>query len=442
MQEKKTMLYIKGMHCASCEILVKGTFSEFKNITNIQADHYKKEVVVTYTGTLNREGLNKALHEFGYEIGDKKDAEEPYMKRLTDAAVLACLMFIGFYLAQELHLIPQFETNTGAGLTYTSVLILGLIASTSTCMATSGALFLSVIGRSKEKNITKGVLFNLGRVLSYGLFGLIAGFIGLSFSQSPVLSVGLQAVVGAGMILIALDMLNLFSLSSLIPIPFRESLFEKLERNVSSRPYQASFTLGAITYFLPCGFTQSVQLYALGLGNPVQSALLMMVFAIGTIPALMAISSVSAFTKTSWYPYFTKIVAVLLLLVGLSSFNTVVYRAGIKLPTLASAEQPAEVKDQNIVEKDGVQIASMTVNSSGYYPNTFTIKKGVPVRWEIKGENVFGCQGFLVMPGMGIQKTLAAGKNVIEFTPDKEGELGFSCSMGMYRGRFIVVGNT
>jgi plastocyanin domain-containing protein len=43
------------------------------------------------------------------------------------------------------------------------------------------------------------------------------------------------------------------------------------------------------------------------------------------------------------------------------------------------------------------------------------------------------------MPKYGISKSLRAGENIITFTPTQTGEIPFSCSMGMYRGKFIVV---
>ena len=48
---------------------------------------------------------------------------------------------------------------------------------------------------------------------------------------------------------------------------------------------------GAATFFLPCGFTQAVQLYALSTGSPVSAGLTMAVFAVGTSPGLLALAS-------------------------------------------------------------------------------------------------------------------------------------------------------
>jgi len=45
----------------------------------------------------------------------------------------------------------------------------------------------------------------------------------------------------------------------------------------------------------------------------------------------------------------------------------------------------------------------------------------------------------LIIPSLKIQKQLQPGENIIEFTPQKVGDLPFSCSMGMYTGVFHVV---
>lgn len=89
--------------------------------------------------------------------------------------------------------------------------------------------------------------------------------------------------------------------------------------------------------------------------------------------------------------------------------------------------------------KNGVQELEMKVVSSGYSPNYFVVKKGIPVKWKIIGENVFGCQAYFVIPKLGIQKILQPSENLIEFTPTKTGFVNFSCGMGMYRGRIEVV---
>lgn len=96
-------------------------------------------------------------------------------------------------------------------------------------------------------------------------------------------------------------------------------------------------------------------------------------------------------------------------------------------------------KPATSIKKDEVQIIQMTESANGYTPNAFTIKKGVPVRWEIEASSDRTCASALLVPDYQIRAFLTPGKNVIEFTPQKIGEIGFSCSMRMFTGTFKVI---
>ena len=95
--------------------------------------------------------------------------------------------------------------------------------------------------------------------------------------------------------------------------------------------------------------------------------------------------------------------------------------------------------DLNVSLKNGIQIVSMTESARGYLPNSFTINKGVPVRWEIESTSDRTCASVVLLPDYKIRAFLKPGKNVVEFTPEKTGPIKFSCSMGMYTGTFNVI---
>jgi sulfite exporter TauE/SafE len=422
-------------------------FREVENIKEVNADFKTQKVEVKYAGKIDADVLNAKVKVYGYEVmmNDERLTindfqRESMLKRLTDVGVIAIILFIVYAIAKEAKLIP--DINLAGNLNYVSVFILGIVASTSTCMATSGALFLATVGK-KNPNFVSAISFNFGRVLSYGLFGFLAGFIGNFLIINLKIGSALTLFVSLFMVLLGLDMARVISLGSLLPTGLTKHLFERLEHRLIKHPKKTAFFLGAITYLLPCGFTQTVQVYALGLASPVQSALTMMIFALGTVPSLLLIGYFSSFIYTEhgrsaqskYYPYFMKVVGVLVLVIGLSYFSNFLSLYGININFLTANYQ---LPTTNSVIQNGFQTVRMNVNSYGYSPNLFALKKGVPVKWVINGENVFGCQGYLVAPKLGIQKALAYGENIIEFTPDEEGTINFSCGMGMYRGRFEV----
>jgi sulfite exporter TauE/SafE len=83
------------------------------------------------------------------------------------------------------------------------------------------------------------------------------------------------------------------------------------------------FLMGAFTFFLPCGFTITAQGLALISGNAIQGALIMTLFALGTLPTLLFIglSSVKFLQKPHLSEKFLKIAGVLVLFFALYNIN-------------------------------------------------------------------------------------------------------------------------
>ncbi len=449
------------MHCPSCEILITDKFKEMPNVTQVKSDFKKQEAEVYFSGHLDQDIINKKIQPYGYEIGNRAndvENQESLFKKIFEALVIAAGLALIYLIAKEINFIPPI--NIVGNLNLITVLFLGLVASISTCMATSGALFLSTVrinenvilasdqrervqNQKKDSGVAllprmtglkQAIFFSLGRIISYAIFGFIAGLVGNVIIINFKFGSGLTLLAAVFMILLGLDMLKIVSFAAVIPFGATSNIFRKLEHALIKDPHKSAFFLGAITYFLPCGFTQAIQVYALGLASPWQSALTMAVFALGTAPAILFIGSLRGLLKSTFYQYFMKIVAVGVLILGLYYAGNFFSLYGVNIGfNKINKGTDLEVKIEN-----GKQIINMEVVSSGYVPNYFTVKKGIPVKWMIDGKNVFGCQGYFVVPSLGIQKALDAGENLIEFTPKDSGFINFSCGMGMYRGRIEV----
>ncbi len=431
---KKT-LYIKGMHCPSCEVLITDKFKEMPNVSVVRSNFQKQEAEVYFTGHLDQDTVNKKIQSFGYEIGSREgdhEIEEPIGKKIIEASLIAVGLGLIYLIAKETNILPSI--NITGNLNLLTVLFLGLVASVSTCMATSGALFLSTIGK-KTNNLKQAVYFSLGRIISYAFFGFIAGLVGSVIITNLKFGTGLTLLAAIFMILLGLDMLRILSFATIIPFGVTSNIFRKLEHSLIKDPHKSAFFLGMITYFLPCGFTQATQVYALGLASPWQSALTMAVFALGTAPAIIFIGSLRGLLKSTFYQYFMKTVAVGVLILGVYYASNFFSIYGINFGF--NKIDKGVYSDVKIL--NGKQIINMDVVSSGYIPNYFSVKKGIPVKWIVNGKNVFGCQGYFVVPSLNIQKALEPGENIFEFTPKDPGFINFSCGMGMYRGRIEII---
>ena len=91
--------------------------------------------------------------------------------------------------------------------------------------------------------------------------------------------------------------------------------------------------------------------------------------------------------------------------------------------------------------KPEAQKFALTVtNERGFYPNTFTVKKGTPVEVEIDAKvPLGGCMSVMVVAPYDVTLPLKLGKSTLEFTPTKTGTVYATCSMGIEMLKFAVV---
>ena len=90
------------------------------------------------------------------------------------------------------------------------------------------------------------------------------------------------------------------------------------------------------------------------------------------------------------------------------------------------------------VSASGAQEVAITVKG-GYTPDVIVVQKGRPVRLIFTRQESSACSEKVLFPDFNQNALLPEGEQVtLEFTPDKAGEYGFQCQMGMLRGKLIV----
>ncbi|MDO8559490.1 MAG: sulfite exporter TauE/SafE family protein, partial [bacterium] len=342
------------------------------------------------------------------------------------------------------------------GMSYGVVFLIGLVAAVSSCIAVTGGLLLAVAAKYNEQHphlsgaqrFRPHLFFNAGRVVSYTVLGGVVGALGSMLTFTPAMTGYLTLGVSVVMIALGLQLLKIFPWAARLQLKPPKFLAHRIHALSDSGHPAGPALLGAGTFFLPCGFTQALQLYVLSQGDWRRGALTMFVFSLGTLPALLSLGVVSSFARGGFQRYFLKFSGAVVLLLGLWNINNGLTLAGfnVQIPGFSGVEKAVatvreEWTDPNVTFNGKEQVVKMDVVSAGYRPARFTIRQNVPVRWEINGINTYGCQSVILMPKLNITKYVQQGKNVLEFTPTTAGELPFHCSMGMYRGSFTVVPN-
>lgn len=449
------MILIKGMHCRSCEILIEDELMKLHGVKKAIVSEKRGVAEIYYKGFLEEEKIEKAVCSAGYTIGvnEQKPLLSKHMQDYVDLGIAFLILVLLYLIGDTLGL---FNLSLKGGGNYGSlpiVLLVGLTAGVSTCMALVGGLVLAASARFVEKHPQATLLqkfkphlfFNAGRIISFFVLGGVIGYAG-SFFQLSTTTLGLLTIsVGAVMVLMGLQLTEIFprlnGLQFTLPKGISRALGIK-EQSEKEYSHKNAFIMGASTFFLPCGFTQAMQLFAISSGSPITGALTMGIFALGTAPGLLGIGGLTSMVKGAFTKPFFKFAGLVVIFMAIFNISNGLNLSGIDVSAFINPKiTTSTLNDPNVTMENGVQIVKMTQTSSGYSPNSFTIKKDIPVKWIVTSEDAFTCAASIVSSKLGIRKNLEAGENIIEFTPTEAGQVRFTCSMGMYSGVFNIVGS-
>ena len=159
-------------------------------------------------------------------------------------------------------------------------------------MAVVGGLLLSMsasFAKDGDK-IKPQVMFHLGRIVSFFILGGFIGAIGSVFQLSTFGTFILSFIIAIVMLILGLNLLDVFPWAKILQ-PGMPKFLSKHALGMSKLNHTLTpLLVGIATFFLPCGFTQSMQIYTLSTGNFLEGALIMLSFALGTLPVLALIS--------------------------------------------------------------------------------------------------------------------------------------------------------
>ena len=325
----KKRFAVQGMTCSSCEVLIERKLHKVPNVEKVNVSRARGEAVVECSSDISLHELQDALQGEKYILSEEHElisAKKTSLKRYAEIGAAA--LFIGalYLIFKQFNLLPDsFGVTDNMG--YGFVFILGLIAATSTCLAVSGGLLLAIAQKHAEKypsltgwqKFQPHIYFNVGRIVSYTFLGGLVGLLGSFLTISSFLTGVITIAASVLMIIIGIQLLHV--------IPGLNKIQLKMPKFIAHRLYDAShegnapnratsFLFGGATFFLPCGFTQALQLYVLGTGNFMTGALTMLAFSLGTLPSLAGIGAFSSFAKGSVQRHFMTFAAVLVIILG------------------------------------------------------------------------------------------------------------------------------
>lgn len=300
---KTYTFHVNGMHCNACVLMIDSELEELHQVEKVTASLKKHQVEVTgdfgdKSPEQIAEELSRPLEKHGYSITVEKRAVQKNWSEFIYAIPIATAFAVLFAWLQKSGVVNLVDTSE---MSYGTAFLIGVIASVSTCMAVVGGLILSMSASYAKTGdaIRPQILFHIGRIVSFFILGGIIGVIGSAFALNQTGTFILSLLIGLVMLVLGLNLLEVFHFTKKIQ-PAMPKFISRHVIGISK--FNHRFTpiiVGIATFFLPCGFTQSMQIYTLSTGNFLSGGLTMLAFAIGTLPVLALISFSSFSIKNS-----------------------------------------------------------------------------------------------------------------------------------------------
>lgn len=332
---KTLTLHVSGTHCASCKILIEDCLNEQSCVNNARVN-LKQEIVEFETDSdqapeVITHILTEKIQSHGYKLSLEKFAKEEQSNAdIWKAIPIGLAFLVLFFLLQKSGIL---NLGIGGQTTPATSFVIGLIASVSSCLAIVGGLVLSLSAKVLQDKVSDSktfILFHTGRLVSFavlgGVLGVVGSAIGINFTFTAILGL-LAALV---MVFLGLNLVGVFAKNKIALPAGIFNFFRRMEHKTYT-----PLIIGFSTFFLPCGFTQSMQVSALGSGSFMSGLLIMLAFALGTLPMLVLLSFGSAsFAQGRYAPLFFKSAGVVVLGLGLFALLAGLAGLGIISPVI------------------------------------------------------------------------------------------------------------
>ncbi|MDT7827449.1 sulfite exporter TauE/SafE family protein [Pricia sp. S334] len=200
-----------------------------------------------------------------------------------------------------------------------SAIILGLMGSLH-CVGMCGPIaFMLPVDRSNNlKKFGQVFLYHFGRLMAYGIIGLVFGLLGkglyvFGMQQNLSIAIGFLMIL---IVLIPYKTLNRYNLSKPV-YKIISKVKNRLGKELKKKTSDTFLTIGFLNGFLPCGLVYMALFGAIAMGGALQGSLYMMLFGLGTIPLMTAAIYFSSVLKGGLRRNVQKLIPVFVVCIGL-----------------------------------------------------------------------------------------------------------------------------
>lgn len=455
----KKIINIKWMHCISCEIVLGKELKIIKDVELIMLSHKNWIMEIEYKAQKNYDEVVSVIEKNWFKVVEEEDNIE--IKEINGKSVkknkislevilnniaLFLWIIVFFYLFSLINLnayLPEMNW-----VNYFWAFLVWIVASLSTCLALTWWIIIWFSRYFGEKswiseNVKTQIMFQIWRIWWFFILGWILWYIWNIFKIWYNISWILTFIVWFILMYLGLNIIWVLPNITKFWFHLPRSWAAKIEK-IKDPKY--ALLIWALTFFLPCWFTQSIQLLAVNSWTFMWGGLIMLFFALWTFPILFSVWFGSSYFKGKKFPMLNKIIWVFVILFWITtvsnSYNLINFNSIFNTNNeIVSNNQENDNTSENIPNKD-VEIINVTHNWYSTEPETINLKKW----WNYKiiitpTKNWIGCMSTQVIPTLNtkvsyVQKWLPI---IYDITDAKVWTYDIVCSaMWMHQGKIVV----
>jgi sulfite exporter TauE/SafE/copper chaperone CopZ/LysM repeat protein len=439
--EATVTFHADGMHCHGCERVIEFGLRKLPGVRKVAVSYPTETVVVDYDPQATSfEAIRDNVEQNGYRVTQGERPPRPLLYRLAligaALAGLAALIFIDVQWISA-----SGSPDIAQHMSLWLIFLLGLVTGFH-CIGMCGGFVVSYTAADASAGrsaLISHAAYGAGKTASYTGIGALFGALGAVVAFTPLLRGAAGIAAGLFLIIFGLNMLGLFAPLRRFRLGLPAPLEKWVYREASGR--HRPFVIGLLNgLMIACGPLQAMYVMAAGTGSPIEGAKMLLAFGLGTLPVMLAFGVIASMLSSALTHRLLKASGVIVVALGAVMINRglILTGGGFDLGSLLARMRQSEAPIASTMAP-AVQTIEMEANGVGYHPSSYTLIRGVPVKWVIDATEVTTCNHRIVVPSLDLEFDLHPGRQTIEFTPQQAGIIPWSCWMGMIRGEFQVV---
>jgi len=436
----RAVLHAHGMHCHGCERIVRASVEKLDGVARVAADYPTETVVVDYDLARVAEAqIAATIERLGYRIftPDNPRPQRSLLRRAS-AGVASVAALVALIWADTRWIGDAGAPDVGRHLSLPLLFVLGLLTGFH-CVGMCGGFVVGYVAtdaRLGRSPLPSHFFYAAGKTLSYAGLGALFGWLGAFVAFTPTLRGGAGIAAGLFLIVFGLNMLGLLRRLRRFRLGLPRPVAALVEREAHAPHWP--FVIGLLNgLMIACGPLQAMYVMAAGTGSAAEGGKMLLAFGLGTLPALTAFGAVASVFSSTLTHRLLRLSGVIVVALGAVMINRGLVLTGWGYDFASLMRTPPLPMTATLAE--ATQYIETHVTKSGYSTPRVALRKGVPVRWVILGDEITQCNRRIVVPSLGREIEVTPGAQIVEFTPKEAGAIAFSCWMGMLHGALEVV---